>query len=46
MRIETAILKNLLQNEDYTRKVLPFLKTDYFKESTKKEVKGKTISKK
>ena len=32
MRIETAILKNLLQNEDYTRKVLPFLKNDYFTE--------------
>ena len=30
MRIETTILGNLLQNEEYTRKVLPFLKTDYF----------------
>ena len=30
MRTETAILKNLLQNEEYTRKVLPFLKEDYF----------------
>ncbi len=36
MRIETAILKNLLQNEDYTRKVLPFLKNDYFTENADK----------
>ena len=30
MKIETTILRNLLQNEDYTRKVLPFLEEDYF----------------
>ena len=41
MRIETAILKNLLQNEDYTRKVLPFLKTDYFTENADKTVYNK-----
>ena len=28
--IEKTILKNLILNEDYTRKVLPFLKKDYF----------------
>ena len=28
--IENTILKNLIRNEDYTRKVLPFLKPDYF----------------
>ena len=38
MKTETAILKNLLQNEDYTRKVLPFLKTDYFTENADKIV--------
>ena len=36
MRLETTILKNLIQNEEYTRKVLPFLKEDYFKEHTDK----------
>ena len=39
MRTETAILKNLLQNEEYTRKVLPFLKTDYFTENADKRCK-------
>tara|TARA_A100001201_G_scaffold96325_2_gene83250 strand:- start:116 stop:1513 length:1398 start_codon:yes stop_codon:yes gene_type:complete len=29
-RIEKTTLKNLLHNEDYTRKVLPFLKPEYF----------------
>ena len=30
MRIETTILTNLIHNEDYCRKVVPFLKPDYF----------------
>ena len=30
MNVETIILKNLLKNEPYTRKVLPFLREDYF----------------
>ena len=38
MRIESAILTNLLQNEEYTRKVLPFLKTDYFTNNADKIV--------
>ena len=38
MKIETTILKNLLQNEDYARKVLPFLKEDYFTENCDKIV--------
>ena len=29
-RIETTALKNLIHNEEYTRKVLPFLKEEYF----------------
>ena len=29
-RIETTALKNLIHNEEYTRKVLPFLKSEYF----------------
>jgi len=28
--IQTTILRNLLNNEQYTRKVIPFLKKDYF----------------
>jgi replicative DNA helicase len=30
MQIEKVILKNLLKNESYTRRVLPFLKSEYF----------------
>lgn len=30
MRIEHAILKHLIYDEDYTRKVIPFIKTEYF----------------
>ena len=30
MRIEETILRNMVYNEDYTRKVLPFLKEAYF----------------
>ena len=41
MKTETAILKNLLQNEEYTRKVLPFLKADYFTENADKIVYDK-----
>jgi len=41
MKIETTILKNLLQNEDYARKVLPFLKNDYFTEHCDKIVYDK-----
>jgi len=35
-RIETLILKNLIHNEEYSRKVLPFLSKDYFLEHTDK----------
>ena len=31
-RIETTILRNLLFTEEYYRKVVPFLKADYFTE--------------
>ena len=33
MRIEEVILRNLVQNEDYTRKVVPFLSNEYFHDS-------------
>ena len=29
-RIETTILRNLLHNEEYYRKVVPFLKSEYY----------------
>ena len=32
--MEQTILSNLLYNEEYTRKVIPFLKTEYFKSPT------------
>ena len=34
MKLEQTILKNLIYNEDYLRKVLPFLKPEYFTENT------------
>jgi replicative DNA helicase len=30
LRLEQTIIKNLIKNEKFTRKVLPFLKTEYF----------------
>ena len=32
-RVQKTILRNLIHNEDYTRKVMPFLKDEYFIES-------------
>jgi len=37
-RLETTILKNLIYNEEFTRKVLPFLHEDYFTESSERVV--------
>ena len=37
-RIERTTLKNLLYNEDYTRKVLPFLKPEYFEDRSERIV--------
>ncbi len=34
MKLEQTILKNLIYNEEYLRKVLPFLKSDYFTDRT------------
>ena len=36
--IEPIILHNLLTNEDYVRKVLPYLKDDYFSNGSEKKV--------
>jgi archaellum biogenesis ATPase FlaH len=37
-RLELSILKNLIYNEEYTRKVLPFIKEDFFTDTTEKNV--------
>lgn len=37
-RLELSILKNLTYNEEYTRKVLPFIDAEYFSDNTEKLV--------
>ena len=37
-RLEQTILKNLIQSEEFARKVIPFLKSDYFTEVDEKTV--------
>ena len=37
-RIETTILRNLVFNEDYSRKVIPFIQPDYFEKKTEKVI--------
>ena len=38
MKIELTILKNLVHNEDFARKTLPFLKEEYFSDSSERVV--------
>ena len=38
MRLEQTILRNLIYNDEYTRKVLPFLSNQYFTDYTEKLV--------
>ena len=35
-KIETTILNNLIHNEEYTRKVIPFIKEEYFHDGVEK----------
>ena len=37
-RLEHSILKNLIYNEEYTRKVMPFIQPEYFSDNTEKTV--------
>jgi len=37
-RLELSILKNLIYNEDYARKVMPFLKSDYFNDNNERVI--------
>ena len=36
--VEFLILRNLLYNEDYTRKVIPFIKSEYFEDVNQKVI--------
>ena len=38
MKLEQTILKNLIYNDEYTRKVLPFLRPEYFSDGTDRKV--------
>ena len=37
-RIETTILSSLIHNEEYTRKVIPFVKPEYFQDGIEKVI--------
>ena len=37
-RIETTILRNLIFNEEYSRKVIPFIQPEYFEQRSEKIV--------
>ena len=37
-RIETTILRNLIYNEEYSRKVIPFIRPEYFENRTEKVI--------
>jgi len=43
-RIESTILKNLIHNEEYARKVIPFIQPDYFEDRKEKVVFEEIIS--
>jgi|TARA_Y100000296_G_scaffold44316_1_gene50921 replicative DNA helicase len=38
LNLETTILTNLIYNSDYTRKVIPYIKAEYFQDITQKVV--------
>ena len=44
MKLEQTILRNLIQNEDYLRKSLPFLKDEYFTDRSEKAIFNEIIS--
>jgi archaellum biogenesis ATPase FlaH len=43
-RIETIILRQLFHNEEYTRKVIPYLKEEYFKQTHEKLIFTHTVN--
>ena len=44
INLQQTILRNLLTNEEYTRKVLPFIAPDYFEGAYKKIFLVKLLS--
>ena len=44
MKIEKTILSNLLHNEEYCRKVVPFLKSEYFSDHYEKVIAEELLS--
>ena len=44
MKLEQTILRNLIYNEEYLRKVLPFLKTEYFSDSSERIIYNEITS--
>jgi len=44
MRVEQTILTNLIYNEEYLRKVLPFLKQDYFTDRTDRTIFNEVVT--
>jgi replicative DNA helicase len=44
MKLEQTILKNLIYNEEYLRKVLPFLKSEYFTDRSDKTLYNEIAS--
>ena len=43
-RIETTILRNLVFNEDYARKTIPFIQSDFFEERSEKIIFDEIVS--
>ena len=41
--LEVTILENLIYNEDYSRKVIPFIEPEYFQEQGQKIVFEETV---
>ncbi len=44
MKLEQTILRNLIQNDEYLRKSLPFLKDDYFTDKSEKAIFNEIVS--
>jgi replicative DNA helicase len=44
MKLEQTILRNLIYDEEYLRKVLPFLKTEYFSDSSERIIYNEITS--
>ena len=37
-RIETTVLRNLIYNEEFSRKVIPFIQPDYFEQRSERVI--------